>query len=208
MSRRTTAHVLMWFSVLVLAACSGTISSRGGRGVPIGTGVTTDSRIVVLNTDGTLPDVGIDESNSVSVSRVSNVGGFAYQMGRVEGQNEFLGVAGVAPNTEVGTAPTAASATYRGDYSLAYADRTEFGAPVSGSITLNADFNNRRLTGQSDGLTIDGRLAGQSISGTATYRGVDADLIGQIGNTRAVGAFAGRTSDAVLTGGFIANRRN
>lgn len=205
MEQNSIKGPLILFCGLALAACSGSSgSSSGGSSGGIDPGLSTDSRIVELNQDGTLPDVGIDQNNSLTVSNITNNGGFAYQIGRVSGADEFLGVAGVTPNTRVGNVPTAANATYSGEYSLAYADRNEFGDPVSGAITLSADFNNRTLTGQSGGLNVNGTLDGQSIGGTASYRGVDADLTGRIGTSRAIGAFAGHTADAVLTGGFIA----
>lgn len=190
---------------LALAGCSGSSSETTfERDSSIASELSTNSRVVALNADGTLPANGINRRNSLSVLSITENGGFAYQLGRVDGQNQFLGVAGIAPETVVGSAPTAASATYRGQSSLGYANRTEFGPPVTGTISLNADFNTRLLTGQSGGLTIDGTIDGQTLGGTASYRGVDASLTGRIGSARAVGAFAGDTDDAVLTGGFIA----
>ncbi|MEL6644201.1 MAG: hypothetical protein AAFQ79_09720 [Pseudomonadota bacterium] len=207
MRQIATLGLLVCASALALAGCTTSSTSRsGGGGGPIPAGASTDSRIVVLGANATVPDVGIDKNNSTTVTSQTTLGVFAYQIGPVAGQNAYLGVAGVAPSALVGGAPTTASATYRGTYSLSYADRTEFNGPVSGNITLNADFANQRLTGQSGDLSVDGRLAGQTIGGTASYRGVDADLNGRIGDVGAIGAFAGDTNDAVLVGGFSAFR--
>lgn len=202
----TIALVLACFSVL--AACSG--SSDGGSG-GIAPGLTPQGRIVTLDANGDVPDVGIDTgsgSNSASFKRIVNGGGFAYQMGRVRNSNEFLGVAGILPNSQVGASPTVATATYSGRYDLAYADGNRFDRNVSGNITLDADFNGGTLTGQSGGLTVNGSITGQRIGGTASYGGVNAGLTGRIGNDRAVGAFAGNTNRKVLAGGFIAERDN
>ncbi|WP_147107782.1 hypothetical protein [Tateyamaria sp. syn59] len=169
-----------------------------------------DSRLVRLTADGLVPDVGIDTSKAANVATFNssaNGAAFAYQMGRVRGTDQFLGVAGVLPNSQVGGAPTSATATYRGDYSLAYADRNTFEQSVTGNIVLNADFNQGTLVGQAGGLSVNGSINGQSLGGTASYRGVDAPLTGRIGNTRAVGAFAGNTNDQALVGGFLADRQ-
>lgn len=209
MNTRKITRPSAFFCALALAGCSSSPGgSAGGGGSAIDPGLSTDSRIVALNANGTLPDVGIDDRNSVSLTRITNLGGFAYQIGPVEGANEFLGVAGIAPDTQVGGAPTTATATYNGDYNLAYADRTRFERSVSGTIALDADFNSGTLTGQSGGLTVEGTITGQNIGGSASYRGVNADLTGQVGASRAVGAFAGHNDDAVLTGGFIAENAN
>jgi hypothetical protein len=206
MRTRTLAGPVAFVCAIALAGCSATSSgSSGGRGGGIDPDLTTDSRIIFLNENGSLPDVGIDPKNSRSLTRKDD-GGFAYQIGRVVGEKKFLGVAGIAPNTRVGDAPTIATASYDADYDLAYADRTRIENPVSGKITLNADFNNGTLKGQSGGLAVDGTITGQNIGGTASYRGVDAKLTGRIGEERAVGAFAGHNDDAVVTGGFIGKR--
>ncbi|APX10394.1 hypothetical protein [Tateyamaria omphalii] len=194
-----------------LAGCSG--SSTGGFGGGSGSippGLTTDSRIVTLTANGNLPDVGIVGSigNSFSKQSFLNGSGFAYQLGRVRGTDTFLGVAGILPNNQVGGAPTVATASYAGDYNLSYADSNSFETNVAGKITLNADFGQGTLIGQSGGLAVNGNITGQNIGGTASYRGVDAPLAGRIGNDRAVGAFAGHTNRKVLVGGFIAERPN
>lgn len=204
---QTSARIALLVACgISIAGCSSSSSSGFGRSTDrIDPGLTTKSQIITLNADGSLPETGIDENASLTVSNMTNNGGFVYQIGRVAGTDEFLGVAGIAPNTRVGAAPTEASATYTGEYSLAYADRDEFSDAITGEITLDADFSTRRLTGQSGGLSVNGTITGQTLGGTASYRGVDADLTGRIGASRAVGAFAGHTKDAVLTGGFVAN---
>lgn len=192
---------------VLVAACSssGGSSSSGGR---IDAGQEPASRLVTLNVDGSIPDQGISESGTrgrfSDLRRVNGrLSGFAYQYGREEGTNRFLGVAGVAPTTDPGAPPTAATATYTGDYALTYVDRDGVDSQ-RGEITLNADFENGDLRGRAGGLVVDGTISGQIVGGTATYRSVDADMSGVIGTERAVTAFAGDTSEAVLVGGINA----
>jgi len=109
----------------------------------------------------------------------------------------------MAPWSHPGPLRDAAMATYDGDDAFTYVDRDEI-EKGRGEITLNADFDDGELTGRAGGLEIDGTVTGQIIGGSATYRGVDADLTGLIGSQRAVGAFAGDSSDALLVGGFNA----
>lgn len=214
MLRKRLRQALTIICASGLAACSSSFSSSVGggngveKGIRIDPGLATDSRIVTLNADGTVPDVGIDPNNTIIVQEGRTAGGFAYQVGRVSGTNRFLGVAGIDPNTRVGPAPTSAQAVYSGDYSLIYVDRNRPREPVRGDITLTADFNAQTLSGQSEGLVVDGNINGEDLSGTASYGGVNANLNGLIGASRVVGAFAGRNQNAVLTGGFYAENDN
>lgn len=192
---------------IVLAACdSSNVSSRSG----IGFGLETTSKLVVLEADGTIPEEGFASSGTRGSGRNLQVvngrtSGFAYQYGRVAGTDRFLGVAGVAPNTDPGGVPTAATATYDGEYQLAHVgDTTD---TKRGDITLNADFSAGTLSGAADGLSIDGTISGTSIGGRASYGGVNADMTGVIGTERAVAAFAGNRRGEVLVGGIVAAPR-
>ncbi|MEM6741162.1 MAG: hypothetical protein AAF646_13695 [Pseudomonadota bacterium] len=196
----------LFASAAFLAACSSSSSSSGGQ---IDAGLTPEARLITLNEDGSIPDQQIVEgSTSGSFSRIRTINGresgFAYQYGRVEGTDRFLGVAGIAPNTNPGPPPTEATASYTGVYALAYADRDGI-EQRRGEITLEADFENGDLRGSAGGLAVDGEITGQIIDGTASYRNVDADMFGLIGSRRAVAAFAGDTGDALLVGGVDAD---
>ncbi|GGX66394.1 hypothetical protein GCM10007385_39540 [Tateyamaria omphalii] len=204
------SHVAMLCAVVAVSACSSS-STDFQTGPGIDAGATTSSALVVLNPDGSLPDQNFRPgtsgvSDSATVSDIGGVSGFAYQIGSIEGRNEFRAVAGIRPTSNPGAVPTVATAVYQGEYSLGYADRNET-IKQTGNITLNADFNAGSLRGGADGLVVDGTISGQTVGGQATFRGVNADMIGVIGDTRAVTAFAGRTPDAVLGGGIIADRQ-
>ncbi|MEM6497471.1 MAG: hypothetical protein AAF709_12185, partial [Pseudomonadota bacterium] len=129
--------------------------------------------------------------------------GFAYQYGRVEGTNRFLGVAGIVPTTDPGPLPTTATATYTGRYQLAYASQSRVEGR-DGQITLKADFEDGELTGSAGLLEIEGTITGQIVGGTASYRDVEAEMFGLIGSERAVTAFAGDNDRAMLVGGINA----
>lgn len=197
----------------ILSACGGSTDVGGSsRNSGIGN-LTPESAVVSANADGSLPDQGFSTTGTRgTVSQLSTNGttgvttGFQYQYGQVAGTNRFRGVAGFAPNSEVGaTEPTtAASATYTGDYRLTHvSDRVD---SQNGQITLNADFSNGTLQGNAGGLTVNGSIAGRDVGGTATYRGVTANMDGLIGADRTVAAFAGNTGSAVLVGGIDADR--
>lgn len=203
MHPRAPIFPLVIAGAAALSACSGVSVSSIDQ--IINPGLRIESQIVALNEEGEVPDLGIDTTPSRSgrsFSDIRNGTGFAYQMGRVSGTQRFIGVAGIAATSDVGTAPTAATATYRGDYSVAYAERRQQ-QQASGTISLDADFQQGTLTGSAGQLDVDGEIRGQNIGGSVRFRGVEADLTGRIGSTRAVGAFAGNTPDAVVVGGFL-----
>jgi len=200
--------VTLALSTALLAACSSSndLVSGGGR---IDRGLNPSASLITLNVDGSLPDQDFSENGTKGdFSLISDVNGritgFAYQYGRKAGTDEFIGVAGIAPLSNPGPLPNAATATYTGDYALTYVDRDEVDTR-RGTITLDADFSDGVLEGTAGGLNIDGSITGQIIGGSATYRGIDADLTGLIGSQRAVGAFAGDSNNALLVGGFNAD---
>ncbi|KWV91046.1 hypothetical protein [Erythrobacter sp. YT30] len=192
--------------MISVGACSSTTISRSSGG--IGAGFTPSAELVTLAEDGSIPDqnfqnTGTRGSFSDLRSQNGRVSGFAYQYGRVEGTNRFLGVAGIAPNTDAGAAPTTATATYTGDYALSYVDRDR-AENRKGTISLDADFNSGTLEGRAGALDVAGTIDGQTVGGTASYRGVEADMTGVIGSERTVTAFAGNSDEAVLVGGINA----
>ena len=198
----------------IIAACAGAVvgcsssSSLTRGGGQIDSGLSPQARLVTLNEDGTIPDQNFEQSGtggrfSNLTSNNGRLTGFAYQYGRVEGTNRFLGVAGIAPTSNPGPPPTTATATYSGNYNLTYANRDQI-ERRTGTIRLAADFDEGELTGVAGRLRVDGTITGQIVDGTVTYRNVDADLFGLIGSERVIGAFAGDEDDALLVGGLIA----
>ncbi|WP_130407275.1 hypothetical protein [Thalassococcus sp. S3] len=193
-------------SALALSACSSSSSSSGpGYGA-----LTPDSNLVTLRSDGSIPDQGFSGSGTsteggILVTENGVTSGFSYQTGRIAGTTRYLGVAGIAPDTQVGPAPTAATATYTGDYQLSHVTAA-LADNQKGRITLNADFNAGTLTGQSGGLDVAGTINGSSVGGTASYGGVTGNMQGLIGRDRTVTAFAGHSqNNGVLVGGIIAD---
>ncbi|MEM9642228.1 MAG: hypothetical protein AAGA19_12105 [Pseudomonadota bacterium] len=195
------------FLVLAMTALAGCEEFSFTTGGGVGVGNQPSSKLVVLESDGSVPDEGFSTTGTRGsgenlVTENGRTSGFAYQYGRVSGTNRFLGVAGVAPNTDAGTVPTTATATYEGTYDLAYISNTV--ERKDGDITLDANFVAGTLTGSADGLNVDGVISGTTVSGEASYRGVNASMDGVIGTKRAVAAFAGNTSRDVLVGGIVA----
>lgn len=204
-SKRLAAVVLM--AAVFASACSSTSINGPGSGGG-GNALTPVSRIVTLNEDGSIPDQNFANTGSRGnfsslTNRNGRLSGFAYQYGQVTGTNQFLGVAGVAPTSDPGSAPTSATATYTGDYALTYVNRG-VAQDRRGEITLDADFGAGELEGSADGLVIAGTISGQDVGGTATFRGVEAAMDGVIGSERAITAFAGRTNNELLVGGIDA----
>ena len=190
-----------------VVGCSSSSSLTRGNG-QIDSGLNPEARLVTLNGDGSIPDQNFARTGTSG--RYSNLTqsngrltGFAYQYGRVEGTNRFLGVAGIAPTTNPGPPPTKATATYSGEYNLTYANRNQI-ERRTGTIRLAADFDEGELAGRAGRLRVDGTITGQVVDGTVTYRNVEADMSGLIGSERVVAAFAGDEEDALLVGGLIA----
>ena len=204
-----TSSTRFCFSMIFLTslgACS-ISSSSSETGPGIDPGLTPESEVVQLRSDGTMPDQGYAAGSSrVSRMRTTNgrTTGFQYQYGRVAGTDRYRGVAGFAPDSDVGGTPTVATASYTGDYDLTYV-----GNDINrerGRITLEADFNASTLEGEAGGLRVDGTIAGQTVGGSASYRGVTADMKGLIGSDRVVAGFAGDGPRSVLVGGINAER--
>ena len=121
--------------------------------------------------------------------------------------------------------PLSATATFRGHYGLALSvapsDRRNilYDGIWHGSrpITLTADFDSRSLTGESDGLTVNGQFSGESniLSGSVSYyrarindRTFTAPLTGFIGVDGAVGVFSSHENTGeglghAFAGGFV-----
>lgn len=167
-----------------------------------------DSAIVTLETDGSLPDQGF-AGNGVSgagetfLTIDGDLTGYRFAYGRIANSNEFRAVAGFAPDSVPGDAITTGAIDYDGTYRLGFVGRSE--QQLSGDITLTATFDDRTVTGEADGLVINGTFIGTDLAGTASFGGVTADLDGVVGQERVVGAFAGNTSGAVLAGGIYAD---
>ena len=131
---------------------------------------------------------------------------------RIDPKDGNLYDAEVLPGTPAPVpAPTSGSARMTGPFALRHVtdlrvtDKTYSGKvkDVTGSITLNADFGAGTLRGAGDGLTVDGRLKGDTLSGTASYGGVRGNLDGFAGATNAIGIFEGKAPDSSIAGGFV-----
>ncbi|MEM8691564.1 MAG: hypothetical protein AAGG57_06725 [Pseudomonadota bacterium] len=196
------------FPIVFLSACSSGDGFQSGPGID--PGFTPEAEIVTLNPDGSVPDQGfsgIGTNGDIEVFRneTGDRFGFRYQYGRVANSTRFRGVAGILPASDPGAVPTTATATYDAQYDLTYVgndvDRQ------SGNIALNADFNAGTVTGNAGGFAVNGTVTGTDLGGTASYRGVQADMRGVIGDRRVVGAFAGENANALLVGGLIGTPR-
>ena len=138
----------------------------------------------------------------------------AYQVVRVNGENELRALAGIVPGTDPGAAVTDATATYDGAFGVVGIRNIDVQDDLivgdvfidGDAITLSADFVGGTLTGNSGLLTVSGTVSGQDVGGSVNYDGINAPLEGVIGQDVVVGAFAGNTSTTIIAGGIGADR--
>lgn len=210
-----------------LSACSAATTSTSGAatGDPsIFAGFVTQGE---TTSDGVIS--GIPSASTTVVKSGSD--GYAYSAALVDGANftsaggtsgesAFIATAGVVAGTELGDAPISGTASYTGAYQLTHVTiPSDQSAPTSsdyeqgsGSITLDANFNNSVITTSTTAttgstLTVnDFGSSGNTLLMTANYRGVNGIVNGKIGTTRAVAAMAGSNSTGLFAGGFIADQ--
>ncbi len=139
--------------------------------------------------------------------------GYGFAVGHLPDTPGSAGYAGLTAATDLGVQGATGFATLTGGYQVARFDELDlnsddrpdtsvFGIDAN-VITLTADFDNNTLTGTHDQLTVNGSMTGGTLSGTVTYEGLDGTLLGQVGETRAIGAFYGTDAvDTVFAGGF------
>lgn len=232
--RRTFSAVrflLASSAALSLGACSGADAILSGSS----SGSTTDNPIEFagfitqgeINTVGDITGIASDETIVVR----KGADGYAYATTLVNsadfaetdanaGERAFIATAGLLPSTDLGDPPSSGTASYAGDYEMTYveipADNSEptndSFERATGTITLDANFDNSTLdidtvaeTGAE--LTVsDFSSANGDLLLNTRYRGVPGVASGKIGTSRAVGVIAGSNSDALYSGGFIADR--
>ena len=187
-------------AVLVLAGCSG----GGGGGASAGFDPSDIGDLVL--TENTA-------SRVAGQVAVAGSGGLSFSATLDPAQGVLLKT-DLLPGTPELDAPTAGSATMRGGFALARArNAAETGGTwdadldsVTGDLTLTARFGAGTLTGGGDGLTVNGRIAGDRLRGSVSYGGVAGDLDGIIGRRSAIGLFTATGSGEGYAGGFAVAR--
>jgi hypothetical protein len=171
----------------------------------------------------------------VSLSRViggsvssSRVGLVAFATGVDKDRGQIVAVAGIADGATVGEPVTEGTVTYDTRYNYQLAANISRGSSTiagrttsrrfDGRTTLTADFDTGRLTGSTSDLEVNGRINGQTVSGTAVVDfdtssafsisppligTVSTDLNGQIGDTGVIATFDGSDEDTVVAGGLV-----
>ncbi len=176
----------------------------------------TNSGFRTPNASGVITG-GVDNDGQQVRRTIADASGNGFAFAGGVDDDGLAAYAGVIPDS-TGGAPLTATATFAANYQLfQYTDislsKTGIGEGFisglasiqSGPITLTADLDEGTLTGSSgEGLlSVSGTFSGTDLSGDVTYRGVDGDLDGVIGEDRTVGAFHGNTADLIYAGGFI-----
>lgn len=130
-----------------------------------------------------------------------------------------LAIAGVLPQTDLGTTPTSGVATMTGTYRLVVVENADTTtAPgtwtvtrPTGTLSADIDFG----TGRLNGASTDGKLTlaasgdagfADGFAGDVSYDGVPGLFAGELGPDDAVAAMTGRADDSFYAGGFIIGR--
>lgn len=194
-------HVIIPVScALILSACTDTSD-------------VIDSGFADVSASGDF-DRDLDGSQTI-ISRVITNGsnGFAHQTGVDADSGKLISEVGLLPTSSVSALPTSGSAIYSGIYDVSGvtdADLSDDGLVTgqpyigSGSITLNASFNNGTLRGTSDDgdLVVRGTFDSKDLDGSVEYKGMDGDLDGLIGGDETIGIFHGEDDGEIFAGGF------
>ena len=194
-------------------------------GCALGFGDPTDSGFATPDASGDLSRVDSGARSGSDFSALTG-NGYGNQVGAVD-DDGLQGFAGLVSGATVSAPLTTGSTTMTGDFELAVIDFIiQNGTSVTGqstldrgNLTLNVDFENRRVTGGGTGLdggisnivldnnvlAVDGQFVGDALTGTVTYDGVSGPLRGLVGSNEAIGAFHGHSDNQVHAGGFIVN---
>ncbi len=207
----------MGLVLLALAACSG--GSGGSSGLA---GTTTRADLVSVT--GTQANIVLnsEQNNNIQDARVGLV---AYATGTDVVAGQVVAAAGIRAGADVGTVRTSGTASYNTVYAYDVVDNVTRTATTIGgtrytqpaqTMTLNADFGARTLTGTSPDLSVSGTITGNAVSGTATVDyafnpiigtpaagRVTTTLNGNVGSTGVIGAFQGADSNTVVAGGLV-----
>lgn len=177
----------------------------------------------VPTTTGAFP--GISAANTTVVQDGSGNGyAFAYALvnaadyGDGTGQAN-LAVAGVLPQTDLGTTPTSGVATMTGAYRLIVVENADATtAPdtwtvtrPTGTLSADIDFGTGRLTGASTDGALTLAASGDAgfadgFAGDVSYNGVAGRFAGELGPDDAVATVTGQGGDSFYAGGFIIGR--
>ncbi len=205
--------------VFVLAACDRSNSSSDA--ITIDDIPLTASFSAPLSSDGTISTPLSGCSQTGCSGSLSDPDGnvTSYKIGiDPDGLDQFIAISGkqLSP-TDLEDMPPSGQATYEGRYDVLFIENITaketskniyqlIGVQGShtGTIALDADFENGTLTGQDQDLSIDATLEGNTVTGSATYKSVKGDLDGHITSDNTIGAFHGNDAETVFSGGFIA----
>lgn len=213
-----------FFTLSISGAAAFTLAGCGSGGGLADSA--TASRIVPVS-NGEV-DVSLSQVNGGSVSS-SRVGLVAFATGVDKDRGQIVAVAGIADGATVGEPVTEGTVTYDTTYNynvsgdISRSRSTISSRTISrsfdGRTTLTADFDTGRLTGgRTFDLEVDGRINGQTVSGTAVVNfdtsssfsisppligTVSTDLNGQIGDTGVIATFDGSDEDTAVAGGLV-----
>ena len=186
---------------LALAACflvSGCMSTYTGSGFKEPGG----------NFSGAYIPIPLQDQYSGTLHRVA-VGGIAFTSG-VDEDIGAVAYSGIMPGSDAGL-PLSGDMTYTADWGLtrlgavSKTGNTIYGVQEAdgGSIVLSADISSGKVTGRDGPFVVDGRFAGNDLTGKVSYQGDDGTLQGLVGRDGIVGAFHGHDDDSTYAGGFV-----
>lgn len=184
----------------LVAACGDGTPFAADDVVPVGT-ATLSGDVFTVTQGATSVALATEDSLIVSGQRVWLAPGNraqAYQSENVlsvggvsEDGTPFAGITGI-----VGDAP-AADATFVGGYAV-LSGESDYDA---GALTLNYDLNTGALSNDGGPLTVVATASPIGISGTVTFDGSDANLLGNFyGTDEVAGAFTGADIGGVIFG--------
>ncbi|QUJ77772.1 hypothetical protein KDD17_07465 [Sulfitobacter albidus] len=165
----------------------------------------------------------------------SRVGLVAFARGVDATSGQFVATAGIEGTPNVGDEVGRGTVTYDAEYghvavfNVSRGETSIQGIGLSqaetGTARLTADFSAGTLTGSGtgggaatpNGIRVDGRVNGQSVSGTATATystatsfatlgnsdTIDVRLDGAIGSTGVIATYVGKTEDVTIAGGLV-----
>ena len=207
----------------VMAVCALAVSACGGGSGGSSLAAST-ARSGLASVSGSTVNATLSSEQNRNVQD-ARVGLVAYVTGTDPVAGQVVGLAGVRSGATVGTVRTTGTASYNTQYAYDVVENvTRTSTTIGGTrytqptqtMTLNADFGARTLTGTSSDVTVNGTISGSAVAGTATVDynfnpliGAPASgrvvttLNGNIGSTGIIGAFHGSDSNTVVAGGLV-----
>lgn len=211
----------------ILSISGVTVVALAGCGSGSGSGGITSTRTASVSNGTVNLAASSDADGSVSSPRVGLV---AYASGLDTDNGRVVAAAGIADGATVGEPVSEGTVTYNTTYNYHVIDNAENDGVFirgerstrlfDGRTTLTANFDTGRLTGSTSDLDVDGRINGQTVSGTAVVNydlpaspfifnsdrltgTVTTDLNGDIGDTGVIATFDGSDEDTVVAGGLV-----